>query len=82
MDQQAVFEIVKRNVLDILPDVTEDQVATDVALKDLGANSLDRVDVATMSMEDMGIHMPMMELANVENIGDLVSVLHAKKASQ
>jgi len=75
---ESVFEVVKKNVLDILPDVAPDQVTLDVSLKDLGANSLDRVDVATMSMEDLGIHMPMMELANVENLRDLVSVLSTK----
>lgn len=78
MELKGVFEVVMKNVLEILPDVQPSQVTMEVALKDLGANSLDRVDVATMSMEDLGIVMPMMELANVENIGDLVRVLHSK----
>ncbi len=78
MEQDEVFKVVRKNVLDILPDVQPEQVTMAVALKDLGANSLDRVDVATMSMEDLGIVMPMMMLADVENIGDLVRVLHCK----
>ncbi len=78
MELKSVFEVVLKNVLEILPDVQPCQVTMEISLKDLGANSLDRVDVATMSMEDLGIVMPMMELANVENVGDLVRVLHCK----
>lgn len=78
MERSAVFDVVRKNVLDILPDVQSEQVTMQVSLKDLGANSLDRVDVATMSMEDLGIQMPMMKLANVENVGDLVEVLFAE----
>lgn len=78
MSQEKVFEVVKNNILEILPDLDPSVITTSVSLKDLGANSLDRADVATMSMEDLNISMPMMELAKVANIGDLVDVLHNK----
>ncbi|MBL8993527.1 MAG: aminotransferase class I/II-fold pyridoxal phosphate-dependent enzyme, partial [Spirochaetia bacterium] len=41
-----VFEVVKSKVIEILPDVKAADITPDKSLKDLGANSVDRVEVA------------------------------------
>ena len=78
MDRESVFQVVKKNVLEIIPDLEPSVVTIDKSLKQLGANSLDRVDVASMTMDDLNISMSMMELADVGNLADLVDIFVKK----
>lgn len=78
--KDEVFEVVKRNILEILPDVAADIVSMDKSLVDLGANSVDRMEVVTLSMEALDLKIPLMSFAKVDNIEGLVAVLleHAR----
>ena len=76
--REAVFAVIKENILGILDNVDEGAIAEGAALKELGANSLDRAEIVTGSMEDLGLAFPMRELAGIGNIGELVALLHAK----
>jgi polyketide biosynthesis acyl carrier protein len=49
--------------------------------KDLGANSIDRMDIVTQTMEDLAIKIPLVELAKVQNIQELVDLLYEQKSS-
>lgn len=75
--EERVFEVVKRHVLDILPHLSSDTITLDASLRELGANSLDRAEVAVCSMEALGINVPRRELAAVTNLRQLVTVLCA-----
>lgn len=77
MDESGVFEIVKTQVLAVLPDLEGQSLTYDAQLSDLGANSMDRVEVATFSQQELGIMVPSEKLAGVNNIGDLVRLLYA-----
>jgi polyketide biosynthesis acyl carrier protein len=70
-----VFNVVKNNILDILPKVQPDMVSIEKSLSDLGANSVDRMEVVTLSMEDLGVKIPLLSFAGVTNIEGLVDVL-------
>ena len=76
--RDAVFAVVKENILGILDQVDEAAISESAALKELGANSLDRAEIVTGSMEDLGLAFPMRELAGVGNIGELVAFLYDK----
>ncbi|MGN9788222.1 phosphopantetheine-binding protein [Nonomuraea sp. ZG12] len=75
MTNAEIFETVKQNVLKVLPDLQPDDVTTEGTLTDLGANSVDRADVVTMSMEDLGLTVPVSEFQEVHDIRSLVDVL-------
>lgn len=75
-DKQEIFDIIKKNTLFILPDVQEHDIQIEVSLKDLGANSLDRTDIALQSMEDLNLKMPLAKLGGAKNIKDLVDILY------
>lgn len=72
---QDVFEVVLRTTLEVLPDVHPDQVSIDGRLTDLGANSIDRADIVTMSMEQLGITVPIREFESVHDLRSLVELL-------
>ncbi len=73
--KDEVFEIVKNNILEILPKVQPDMVSIEKSLVDLGANSVDRMEVVTLSMSDLGVKIPLLSFAGVSNIEGLVDVL-------
>jgi len=70
-----VFDIVKNNILEILPKIPPEMISIEKSLSDLGANSVDRMDVVIMSMEDLGVKIPLISFAGVANIEGLVDVL-------
>ena len=74
MTKAEIFEVVKKNAVEIL-DVDDAMVTIEKSLSDLGANSVDRVEIVTLTMEDLGIKVPFMSFATAANIEDLVNIL-------
>jgi polyketide biosynthesis acyl carrier protein len=77
MTKEEVFTVVKKSILQILPDLDPERISIEGQLRDLGANSIDRMEVTTLSMEELGLKIPMLSFAQVANIEDLVDVLKA-----
>lgn len=82
MLKQEVFEAVKSAILEVLPDLKPELISIEKQLKDLGANSIDRMEVVTLSMETLGLKLPMMTFAKVHNIEGLVNVLAENSGAQ
>lgn len=70
-----VFELVKAKVVEVLVDVDPAAVVPERQLVELGANSLDRVEVAMLSMEALDLRIPPTALAEVANLGELARLL-------
>jgi len=73
-ETDRVLEVVRTVVVEVL-EIDGGLVTAGTSLKALGANSLDRVEIVTMVIEDLGLHMPLRELAHLTNIGELVGFL-------
>ncbi|MEU9704936.1 phosphopantetheine-binding protein [Streptomyces sp. NPDC047981] len=71
----AVLTAIRGSVLVVLPEVDPERVTEDVSLTDLGANSIDRVDVVTMTMDALGISLSVTDFADVSDIGSLARLL-------
>jgi polyketide biosynthesis acyl carrier protein len=76
MTKERIFQIIRDNIREILPDISLDDVTIDKSLKTLGANSIDRMDILIMTMEALGVKMPLLEFARTSNIQDMVEVLY------
>ncbi len=75
MTKEQVYEVVKTAIVEVLPDLNSDMISIEKQLKDLGANSIDRMEVVTISMEKLALKIPLMSFAQVSNIESLVDVL-------
>jgi acyl carrier protein len=84
MTKEQVFEVVRNQIVDMLDDVDEARVDPRKSLKELGANSLDIVEIVTCCMRELKVKIPRSELSELQNIGDLVDLLHrvAQQASE
>ncbi|MEM9487727.1 MAG: acyl carrier protein [Myxococcota bacterium] len=76
MTREDIFAIVRSNTQEVLVDIDAGEIRLDRQLKELGANSIDRMEIVTMSMEDAGVKIPLVDLAGISNIGELVALLH------
>ncbi len=78
MNRDQIFEVVKGVVLRVLPDLNPDEIVPERSLVDLGANSVDRVEVSMYSMEALNLKIPRIELHGVRNLAGLVDLFHAR----
>lgn len=76
MDQQYVFQVVKKVTLEVLPFLPPEKVTIEKSLKDLGANSIDRMEVVTRSLEMLELNIPLVEFGKVRNLRELVDVFN------
>ena len=73
-----VFEKVKSIIVEQL-DVEEDKVTMDAVIQDdLGADSLDIVDLVMSFEEEFDIEIPDDQVENIKTVGDIVKYIEDK----
>jgi polyketide biosynthesis acyl carrier protein len=78
VSRQAV-ELVVRDVLAIvLPSVPADAIAGHKHLRDLGADSVDRVEIVLMLLQRLHLDEPMSSFSRLPDIDALVTFLHER----
>jgi len=82
MNKQEVLQVIKRNILENLDDVTEDQIDITRSMKDYGANSLDVVEIVACSIRELKIKVPRAELSDIQNIEQLADKLLQYSSAQ
>ncbi len=82
MNKEEIFERITRHTCDLIPELEIHAFQWSDRLKDLGANSMDRADIVMMTMESLSLRVPLVELAEVTNIGELADALYEKLQPQ
>jgi acyl carrier protein len=73
--REEIFVIVRNHLCAIVDSVDPTVVTRDKSMKDLGASSLDMVEVVSCAMRELRVRVPRAELSKVRNIGGLVDLL-------
>ena len=81
MTKDEIFELIVRHSREVVPELEEHQFKPGDRLSDLGANSMDRADIVTMTMEALSLNVPRIELFGATNIGELADLIHDKLSS-
>jgi polyketide biosynthesis acyl carrier protein len=79
MKFEQVYKIVQDSIIEILPDIQREEINIEDSLANLGANSIDRMDIIINSMEGVGLKIPLVEFGELKNIKGIVSLLYDKK---
>ena len=83
MSKKEVFEVLKKNVLDVLEDeVQESDITIDESMIDLGANSIDIVQIVSNTMRELKVKVPRDELAKLKNMEEFVDKIVEHKDLQ
>jgi acyl carrier protein len=76
MTRQDILDVVKKHMADVIDGVNADTVDPSRSMKELGANSLDIVEVVSCSMRELRVKVPRSELSKLTTIDALVDLLH------
>ena len=82
MTKTEIFQIIKKNILTVLPSISPDIISADKYLKELGANSIDRMEIVTLTLEDLELKVPLVEIGELKGIQGLIDYLYEKKISK
>ncbi len=73
--REEIVELVKKHLMDNLEDMNDADFDTAKSMKDMGANSLDIVEVVSCTMRDLKVKVPRSELSKLSNVDQLVDLL-------
>jgi polyketide biosynthesis acyl carrier protein len=76
IDKEKIFAVIKENTLRILPDARPEDIEIDGSLTDLGANSIDRVEIVLYSLQQLGLKIPAPELHGLKNLRAVVDLFY------
>jgi polyketide biosynthesis acyl carrier protein len=66
-------------IAEILPDVAPAEITPDKSLRDLGADSVDRVEIIMLLTGRLGVSAPLFVFAGIPNIGALIAYLTVER---
>lgn len=73
-----VLDLIAQHTREILPGLENHQFVPTDRLVDLGANSVDRAEIAMLVQESLGLSVPRVELFGPKNIGELAELFLQK----
>lgn len=79
--RDELLAVVFDSVHEILPTVDPVRLRADLHLRDLGADSVDRVEIIVTVLDRLGLDEPMASFTDLSDIGDMVDLLSRRTAS-
>jgi acyl carrier protein len=76
MDKKQIFEMLLNNLQETIPDLADTKVELHQTMAEIGANSLDVVEVVSTTMREVKVRLPRETLQDLANVGALVDALH------
>jgi polyketide biosynthesis acyl carrier protein len=74
MSHDEIFAVIRRNLIEVVPELTESEITPEHSMRDLGANSIDRMDVVIAAQDDLGIKVSASDLARAGDLKSLVAI--------
>jgi polyketide biosynthesis acyl carrier protein len=82
MERAHILSVVVKHLVDAVDDLDPVEIDPSRSMKDLGANSLDIVEVVSRTMRELKIKVPRSELAKLSNVDGLVDLLYDVSLAQ
>lgn len=81
VSRERIVATLKKHVIATIDGVTEETLAGAKTLGEIGASSLDVVEIVSSTMRELKIKVPRSELMLVESLDELVDLLHKHSLS-
>lgn len=78
--KQTIKELIKENLIEIIPELEGEEISFDETFVNLGANSLDRGELITMTLERLNLDISRIEFVGAESINALAEKITEKQA--
>jgi acyl carrier protein len=74
--REEVWDVVREHLVETVEELEGVEIDPAKSMKDLGANSLDIVEVVSCSMRELKVKVPRSELNKLADMNQLVDLLH------
>jgi acyl carrier protein len=81
MSREEMFQVVKGNIREIVEGAKDVEIREDQSMRDLGADSLEIVEVVSRSMKQLRIKVPRTQLSGATNLKDLLDLFEKSAAA-
>jgi len=78
VNKVEILTLIAQVTREILPDLDRHEFTESDRLADLGANSVDRAEIAMLVQESLSLSIPRVELFGPTNIGELADLVLQK----
>lgn len=78
MDRDTILAIVIEQIRAVVPELAGEPISASDSMGALGVDSVSRQEVLVLSMEQLGLQLPMVALHGPKNLGELAQLLQAK----
>ena len=78
MNKMEVLDLIARHTREVLPGLDAHEFVAADRLVNLGANSVDRAEIAMLAQESLGLPIPRIELFGPKTIGELADLFLQK----
>ena len=76
MEREGIASLVRKHLIDVVGGLTESDIDMSRSMKEFGANSLDIVEVVSLTMRELKVKVPRSELSKLTNMDGLVTMLY------
>lgn len=77
--KEKLEAIIRENLIEIIPELEGEEFANDEKFVDLGANSLDRGELITLTLETIELEVSRIEFVKATTISELASLIAEKR---
>ncbi|MEW6735340.1 MAG: acyl carrier protein [Acidobacteriota bacterium] len=78
MNKEDIFKIIVGHICDVIPELQSHKFDYSDKLSELGANSVDRAEIITLTIESISLHTSLVDMAGAKNLGELVNIFYEK----
>lgn len=78
MNRIELMSLLRGILLDIIPELERGEISEEETLRDLGANSVDRGELITLTLEKLELDIPRVELAGAQTLREIADILIEK----
>ena len=75
MQKTEIFDIIATQAREVLPELANRTLTRADSLRELGANSIDRAEILMLTTAALDLRVPLVELAQPRNMGELSDLL-------
>ena len=77
--KDQIVNIIRENLVEIIPDLEGKAINNDETLVDLGANSMDRGELITLTLERLEAEISRIEFVGAQTINELADLIVEKR---
>ena len=80
MDRDRILNLIVEQIRIVVPELSDVPMGASASMATLGLDSVSRQEVLLMSMEQLDLNLPLVQLFGPKNLGELAELLHSKLA--